>query len=158
MEEWRQAIGNYQVSNLGNVMSPHGRVLRPYCNKGYMTLAIRIGKSRSMVQVHRLVAMAFIPNPENKPNINHKDNNPGNNTVQNLEWCTQKENVDHAIRIGVYKKRGEDNQSTKLTSAEVLEIRELIVAGRDNYSIAEMYGITYQNVHAIKIRKSWKHI
>ena len=67
-------------------------------NSGYLIVKFPITPGRcGQSTVHRLVAKAFIPNPDNKPNVNHKDGDRLNNHVDNLEWCTQKENVNHAI-------------------------------------------------------------
>jgi hypothetical protein len=91
--------GKYQVSNLGNVRSLNYnktntvKLLKTYTNKNkyvYVTLG-----QNNTYRVHRLVAEAFIPNPDNLPYINHKDENPSNNHVDNLEWCTQKYNVNY---------------------------------------------------------------
>lgn len=119
VEEWRDIKGyegNYMVSNLGRVKSLVGwnghkyikrdKILNPYkqeVGQGYHRSVVKLHKNgkKKDAKVHRLVADAFIPNPENKPNINHKDGNPLNNIVSNLEWCSQKENVTHAIETGL---------------------------------------------------------
>ena len=71
-------------------------------NEGYCQVSLTTTHKSKLYFIHRLVAQAFIPNPENKPNVNHKDLNPYNNNYRNLEWCTQKENVKHAIENGRY--------------------------------------------------------
>ena len=106
MEEiWKEIPGyekKYKVSNLGNVYSnKHKRILKPYkVRKGYLRVDLFGSKFvRKHQKVHRLVAMAFIPNPDNKPQINHIDGNPANNCVTNLEWCTNDENQKHAQKL-----------------------------------------------------------
>lgn len=106
MEEiWKEIPGyekKYKVSNLGNVYSnKHKRILKPYkVRKGYLRVDLFDSKFvRKHQKVHRLVAMAFIPNPDNKPQINHIDGNSANNCVTNLEWCTNDENQKHAQKL-----------------------------------------------------------
>lgn len=104
-EEWRDIIGYeglYQVSNLGRVKSflyhngTNERIIKPIRLKnGYYNVGLSKNKISKRIYIHRLVADAFIPNPNNYPVINHKDENPSNNCVNNLEWCTQKYNMNY---------------------------------------------------------------
>ena len=108
-EEWRDIKGYeglYQVSNLGRVKSFNYRghegcigILTPRLDgKGYEMVALyKEGKVRN-TKVHRLVAQAFIPNPNNYPQVNHKDENKTNNDVKNLEWCTNEYNHNYGTR------------------------------------------------------------
>ena len=96
--------GLYQVSNFGNVMSlnygnrGYAKKLTPKCNNsGRLWVELLKGGKRKCMLVHRLVALAFIPNPNNFPQINHKDENPKNNFAFNLEWCTQSYNNNYSI-------------------------------------------------------------
>lgn len=116
MEIWKPVVGLegiYEISNLGNVKSidritigingikqhRKGKMLSFHYNrKGYKR--VQLGKYGVKV-VHQLVAKAFIPNPENKPQVNHIDGNKENNSSDNLEWVTMKENLDHAWREGL---------------------------------------------------------
>lgn len=96
--------GLYKVSNLGRVCRFHKhtppRILQPHLNThGYVQVCLSKGEVRKFCTVHRLVATAFIPNPQNKDQINHIDGNKLNNSVNNLEWCTAKENIQHAITV-----------------------------------------------------------
>lgn len=100
--------GLYQVSNLGNVKSlcwnhtRRSKLLNPYSHGGgYKRVHLFKDHQHYKVFVHRLVAEAFLPNPENKPVVNHKDGNKSNNHVKNLEWATIKENTHHAIKHGL---------------------------------------------------------
>lgn len=108
-ENWRPIRGfpDYEVSNLGRVKSlsrdygygSHGdMILKPDTAKGYKRVTLFRDCVRHRRQVHRLVAEAFIPNPENLPLVNHKDENKANNRVENLEWCTQQYNANYGTR------------------------------------------------------------
>ena len=108
-EAWKDVVGfegEYQISNLGRLkhFSKKGwNILKNTNKKGWYFNVILVGKSKTKsIKIHRLVAEAFIPNPENKPCINHKDGNKQNNCVDNLEWATQKENIEHARRTGLW--------------------------------------------------------
>jgi len=111
----------YEVSNLGRVKSykvdkVNGKIMKPYrTTKGYLQIDISLDgrkrENRVHLAVHRLVAMAFIPNPNNLPEVNHKDENKENNCVDNLEWCDTKYNCNYGnhgnniaekIRIHIY--------------------------------------------------------
>lgn len=103
MEEWKTITNfpNYQVSNLGRVRRITGRVLKNRFNKfGYDRVRLYNKTSSKNHLVHRLVALEFILNRNNYPIVGHIDNNPANNKCENLEWCTQKQNLQHAVKTG----------------------------------------------------------
>ena len=114
LEVWKDIKGyegKYQVSNLGRVKSlpkytyPRGypqlrkeKIMKPsYVGKDRNYLALKLNDGKQY-KVHRLVAEAFIPNPDNLPMVNHKDENPTNNCVDNLEWCTNSYNVKYSAK------------------------------------------------------------
>lgn len=114
-EQWRAVSntdGKYEVSNLGRVRSLQRNKVRimpmtrqPSGREGkltYYAVTLWIKNKAYCRKVHRMVAEAFIPNPESLPQINHKDGDKTNNVVANLEWCTAKENTQHAIRNGLF--------------------------------------------------------
>lgn len=107
--------------------------------------------------VHRLVAQAFIPNPEEKPEVNHKDGNKKNNLCTNLEWNTSEENRRHALETGLFNSKGSKNPNSKLTEEDVIKIRSRIMAGEQQKLIAREYKITQEMVSLIKRRRFWKH-
>lgn len=101
-EEWRDIPGYeslYQVSNHGRVKGPRG-VLRPFLSRdGYLINTASLSRGRVRTGVHRLVALAFIPNPEGKPQINHINGIKTDNRPENLEWVTCSENNLHRRRV-----------------------------------------------------------
>src|SRR5574344_246958 len=107
-EIWKEVPdynGRYFVSNLGNVKSVYFKtkdkeiLLRQYIlDKKYLCVSFTKNWKSKHKKVHRLVAEAFIPNLNNKPQVNHIDGNKLNNKVDNLEWCTAKENIEHYIK------------------------------------------------------------
>lgn len=117
-EEWKDVVGYegyYQVSNYGRVKSiqrsvwngkgyfiNNGKILKQAKNKkGYPIVYLSKNAKQKTITVHRLVALAFIPNSFKKPQVNHIDGNKENNYVENLEWCTNQENQEHAVKHGL---------------------------------------------------------
>lgn len=128
----------YLVDDLGNVYSKKRKkeiMMVPHQQKtGYLLIGLRKNKKSYYKLVHRLVAQVFIPNPENKREVNHKDGNPKNNCVSNLEWVSPAENINHSYKVlhrkgSMAGKYGKDNPFSKI----VLQIK-------DNKVIAEYYG------------------
>lgn len=166
--------GRYQVSNTGKVKSltrewvfgntnsvqrKEETIVTQYVNKyKYCCVLLSTNSKKKSIKVHRLVAIAFIPNPENKPQVNHKDGDKQNNNDWNLEWNTAKENVKHAYDTGLKNgSAGVKNGRVKLTEKDVIEIRRLS-STMSGYAIAKKYGIYQTTVSKILTRKLWKHI
>ena len=141
IEIWKDIVGfegEFQVSNLGAVRSltryvqqvnrwgqvvsriQHGRVLKPKSDKnGYQHINGVMERKGSTVCVHRMVALAFIPNPENKPQVNHIDGEVKNNRVENLEWCTNSENHIHAFKVLGRKANGGPKKPVRIIKNDV---------------------------------------
>lgn len=116
IEEWRKIVGYeglYEVSSLGRVRSldryvktcyeayklQKGKILNPGKNtNGYLQVVLHCNGKYKKCLVHRLVSQAFLPNPDNLPEVNHKDEDKTNNRVENLEWCTAKYNLSYGTR------------------------------------------------------------
>lgn len=134
------------------------------CNHtgGYQTLRLKDSKGKTKnFYVHRLIAQTFVPNPNNLPEVNHKDTNKKNNHYLNLEWVTRKENSDHAKINGLYKHepaRGENHADAKLTDKSVVEIRKLHKKGIKQSLLCSKYGITKSAMSSVCNCKSWKHL
>lgn len=166
-EIWKDILGfeglskNYQVSNLGNVRkifkNGNVKVKKKFIlNNGYEVAHLQINGKIGTRLVHRLVALAFIPNPENKPQVNHKNGIKTDNKADNLEWNTAKENTNHSfankLQIPLL---GSQNGTSKLTETQVLDIRK---DKRKNIELAEYYNVSDSLICMIKKRKIWTHI
>lgn len=126
--------------------------------RGYQIVALVKGGKPICKKVHRLVAKEFILNSENKKTVNHKDFQKTNNTIFNLEWHTNKENLDHAYKSGVMiKAKGESQGLSKLTDKKVLEIRSLS-ATNTLESIGKLYNVHFTTIARVVNRETWKHI
>lgn len=135
----------------GKWMSPLRNI-----NNGYLSIILYKGDRNTCTRlyVHRLVAEAYIPNPDNKPVVNHKDNNRQHNCVNNLEWCTTLENVHHMIATGNFR-HGEKSGVAKLKKTQVLEIRQKLAKGEKQKDIAAGFNISRQTIGLIKNGKTW---
>ena len=93
---------NYSISNLGNVKNnTNNKLLKIQKSSRYSTIGLNHNSKTNAFLIHRLVAQAYIPNPENKEQVNHIDGNKANNLLCNLEWMTQSENIQHSFDIGL---------------------------------------------------------
>lgn len=122
----------YAVSNYGNVMNvKNGKLLKLQVNKkGYVDIQLTNGRdNKKLFRVHRLVARYFIDNPNNYPYVNHIDGNKENNQVDNLEWCTPKQNDAHA-RINILKNQNKPLLATNLETGEQLPFESLSECSR----------------------------
>ena len=102
-EEWRDIpdLDLYEVSNFGRIRRKPQILSGGTTPSGHLTVALSKGRGKGKpksMYIHRLVALAFLENPENFPLVNHKDGNPKNNNVENLEWCTYSQNILHGYR------------------------------------------------------------
>ena len=144
---------NYTIDEYGNVRSypRYGtiktiRVMKPVLDSyGYHMCKLRAGKNVKMVKIHRLVAMYFIPNPENKPTVNHIDGDKTNNNVNNLEWATPQEHADHVKRLGLQKQFGRVKVAQYDLQGNLIAVYDsLLEAGTT-------VGVSWQNIsHCIR--------
>lgn len=172
-EIWRDIEGwegRYQVSNLTRVRSLLNSNLQPReeplikaqvnDSSGYKMCAFYYDGRMKMVKVHRLVAQAFIPNPENKPQVNHIDGDKHNNLPSNLEWCTGQENMDHAHETGLmHPPKGEDSGMAIWTEQEVIDIKTDINNGLSCVELFEKYPkLDSKHLYLFRKNKTWTHL
>lgn len=176
MEKEIKDFPNYKVNNKGEVFSTVRKYIKrngeeflqnrvkkltpvPFKSTGYLRVSLSNDKGRKSKTIHRLVAEAFIPNPENKPQVNHIDGNKTNNCVDNLEWVTAKENVKHAVDNGInIPHYGSNNKNSKITEKQVCEIITLMSKGYNNKEIADIYNLNDGYVSLIRHKKRWSTV
>lgn len=168
----------YQVSTLGEIkrLSRYNikghflkeKIMKTKIDKqGYEVIGL-VNKEgqQKVVKVHRMVALTFIPNPDCKPDVNHKwvdkalsaEENKRDNRIENLEWVTKEENMGHAHRENLVSYKGVKNSQSKLNEQEIIEIRDKYSNGLSLKEIADQYGVTNSNIGCIVKNKTWKHV
>lgn len=166
-EVWKPVSVNnaYEISNKGRVRSLPGRFKKskqPVEIKGwisfhgYRKIELCNSGKRTVVSLHQLIARAFIPNPDNKPEVNHIDGNKLNNDILNLEWVTRAENAKHAGKTGLMRPlHGVRNHFAKLTEDQVLLIRQ---SPLPTASLSSMYNVSRSTVNRIRNGYNWKKL
>lgn len=124
--------------------------------KRYVKYTLYLNKISKTISVHRLVAEAFIDNPLNLPYINHINGNKIDNRVENLEWCTPRDNVKHAYRIGLSKQDGENHATLKLNWEKVRQIRKLHSQGVNKHQLGERFSVHSGHINNIIANLYWK--
>lgn len=158
--EWKAIpdFFGYEASIYGKIRSLNykrmGKVkeLKPALDKkGYLRTALVIDGKSKTIKVHRIIALTFIPNPENKPQVNHGDGVKTNNRVDNLFWATNAENVQHAYDTGLLvSKSGDAFHRTKHSDELILKMKKEYDAGASKRSLAKKYNVD-RNVFKRKI-------
>lgn len=151
--------GKYEISNYARIKSlikEYPTICRQRITQFYLRVSFRLENKSKDLSVHRLSAMTFIPNPENKPFVNHKYGDKLDARPGNLEWSTQSENAKHAYSTGLAKAQmGEENSCSKLNSKQVLEIFNSALKHRE---LSVLYGVSTTQITKIKLGQSWTHI
>ena len=174
-EEWRDVSGFegfYQVSSLGRVRSLDRYVRHPAGGKslmkgqlrklqldrdGYLFVLFAKESCQKCQKVHALVAQAFIGDRPLNYDVNHIDGIKTNNCPSNLEYCTRSNNLRHAYKLGLSSTRGDKSHVAKLTSSDVLLIRQRFLDGFSNVDIARDFGVAPTTISSIRIGNSWSH-
>lgn len=174
IEIWKDIVdyeGLYQISNLSRIRSldrrinhknnhtiiRKGKVIKPVLgNRGYLKFLLSKDNKQKAQLLHRIVAQYFIPNPENKSEVNHIDGDKTNCRIENLEWVTPSENSIHGFALDL-KPRGENHFKTKLTNEQVKEIKFGHI-GLNQAEIAKLYDVKPNTISQIKTGRKWKHI
>jgi hypothetical protein len=163
MENWKDVIGYeglYQVSDMGRVKSiGYGKekIMKPGTKKiGYCYVILSKDGIKKSHNIHRLIAIHFLDNPDNEKTINHINGIKTDNRLENLEWCSQSHNIKHAFDNGLkISCKGTNHGSCKLTDQQVLEIRSSNLKGVE---LARIYGVSGTQISYIKRRMNWNHI
>lgn len=144
----------YKIDEFGNIFSfkryKEGKKKSPYVDKdGYYCVSLMLNGKAKGLKVHRLVAITFIENSNNLPQVNHKDGNKMNNHVSNLEWCSNIENQRHAWET--------DLKTVKLTTDQVKEIK-ILLGLKNNTEISKIYNVDPSTISNIRTGRTWKNI
>jgi len=163
----------YEVSNLGNVRSIERLVNHPSGGKairrsvmlkklpdkdGYLKVNLKVNKKTNTRTVHRLVASAFIPNPKNKPQVNHIDGVKNNNIVENLEWNTLSENRTHAYNTGLQNGKAREGIKNNFHKLKENEVKIILESKSKQLELARKFNVTQSCISNIRTGKSWKHL
>lgn len=172
-ESWLPVYGFehfYQISNLGRVKAvcvkklrgryyhnqPEKILKQKVTTKGYLDVELSNLGSSKHFSIHRLVASHFIPNPENREQVNHLKGNKKDNRFFMLEWATPLENTTHAIKNGLsVVLRGEENGFSKLTKDQVLAIRKSTLSHKQ---AAKEFNVYFSTIQKIRYRQTWAHV
>lgn len=153
MEELKLIRDNYWATKDGRIYSTkRNRYLKQRVGpRGYMMVNLSIDGKCKTFTMHRLIASTFIPNPDNKEQINHIDGNKTNNSIDNLEWCTASQNVTHAVNTGLYiPAKGLATKNGRFSNEDILEIRRLYTEEHlSQYKIASIYNVTRSAIQQI---------
>jgi len=147
----------YFITEDGRVFSE----MKLETREDYTRVSLRVNNETKKFSVHRMVAECYIPNPENKAEVNHKNFNKSDNSVKNLEWNTRKENIGHVWINGKTKCFGENHNLSKLTKNDVIYIRKNYIPRHKEFSmkaLSKKFNVSIPVISNVIHNKTWKHI
>lgn len=158
--EWADVLGYeglYSVSTEGQVYThKYKKILKPRSKKGYLNVSLSKNKKRKEFKIHRLVAIDFIPNTENKEQVNHIDGDKNNNKVTNLEWVTQSENIVHSYGLGLHSTI---KKPYKMTEDKIIKLKSMLEENTALKRMAETLEVSTSTInrHIKQIRENEKN-
>lgn len=160
LEVWKpinRFEGKYWVSNLGRVKSKRGIRKFSTTRDGYHRVVLYVENSKKItISLHKIVAIAFIEKVISKPHINHINGIKKDNRAENLEWCTPKENTNHAIKIGLIDLSPQRfNKSNKLSEDSV---KEIFKSNSSYLDLMSKYNVGKSSISAIKTGRTWSYV
>lgn len=149
----------YLASPDGRIWSTKrkGRWRKQHQHNGYMTIGIWNGQQSICVMVHRMIALAWVPNPDNLPQVNYKNSDRSDNRFTNLEWVTNRGNWLHAYENGQVP-LGSDRKTSKLTESDIPIIRQLLADGQTKAAIARRFSVSDGCIYRIQKGETWVHV
>lgn len=126
--------------------------------RDYKICTLRHDGKVKTFRVNRLVALAFLENIQNKEHVNHIDGNKKNNTIENLEWVTLKENIDHAFKNKLISRKGSKNSQSKLSESDVKKLKLLYKLGHKQKELSYLFNLKQNTISQIVNNKLWKHV
>lgn len=169
MEQWKDIKienfeGVYQINTVGNIKSLTKKdksknpiIMKSFIRGGYFSILLMKETKRKLFYIHRLIALTFINNPENKKYVNHIDGNKLNNKLENLEWCTASENIQHSLKNRLrIPQSGENHYKTSLTKTDIENIRNSYIRRIVTHKLlAKKYNVSESCIYGILNYKTW---
>lgn len=166
LEEWKPIIGFedfYQISNYGRVKTTHKNnnsktIKKPFYSKGYLKIQLCLNKKQTNYSIHRLVALHFIDNPQNKSDVNHLRGFKDDNVFTQLEWSTHQQNTKHAYENKICIRAKGNITNVKLTKQNILDIKSIYFKnGMSDKEISKIFNVSRQTINNIKNQKYWNN-
>ena len=162
MKKQIKGFEDYWIDTEGNVWSMKSGEMKGLKGtdngQGYLMVELYQDRKGKLMRVHRLVAKTFLDNPDNYPQVNHKNGIKSDNRLENLEWCNQSMNQKHAFDLGLQSKKGVKHHLAKLTEEQVIEIFRRLDNGESPTEIAKDYPVGRCAISGIKHGKNWSHL